>query len=118
MVERIEHGDAKRAAKKKSGGKRRMHKLASYESKESWLLKQPHRGKMMKFVVRTADNCTQMLSQTAGLGGTRETWWHYWCSGLQSMLSEKDGFVNTVSHTKFSSPSILPCPSIRISLIT
>ena len=24
----------------------------------------------MKFVVRTADNCTQMLSQTAGLGGT------------------------------------------------
>ena len=38
MVERIEHGDAKRAAKKKSGGKRRMHKLASYESKESWLL--------------------------------------------------------------------------------
>ena len=50
--------------------KRIMHKLASYESKESWLLKQPHRGKMMKFVVRTADNCTQMLSQTAGLGTT------------------------------------------------
>ena len=76
MVERIEHGDAKRAAKKKSGGKRRMHKLASYESKESWLLKQPHRGKMMKFVVRTVDNCTQMLSQTAGLGAT-----HVKCGG-------------------------------------
>ena len=39
MVERTEHADAERAAKKKSGGKERMHKASKSQSKESWLTK-------------------------------------------------------------------------------
>ena len=33
-----------------------------------------------------------MLSRTAGLGVThvKHAWWHYWCAGLQAMLSEED----------------------------
>ena len=53
VVERIERTDAERAAKRRPvERKERMHKLASHESKESWLPKQPHRDRMMKFVVR------------------------------------------------------------------
>ena len=84
-------------------GKERMHKLASHESKESWLPKQPHRDRMMKFVVRTVDKSTRMLSQTAGLGAT-----HVKRGGIigaqafsRCYLRRMNGFVNTVSHTKF-----------------
>ena len=86
-----------------------MHKLASHESKESWLPKQPTRDRIIKFVVRTVDRSTWMLSQTAGLGATQVK-----CGGIsgaqafsQCYLRRMNGFVNTVSHTKFSSSLIL-----------
>ena len=97
--------------------KERMHKLASHESKESWLSKQPHRDRIMKFVVRTVDRSIWMLSQTAGLGAK--------CGGIigvqafsQCYLRRMNGFVNTVSHTKFSSSLILPHPSTIYHLLT
>ena len=83
--------------------KERMHKLASHEREESWLPKQTHRDRMMKFVVRTADRSTLMLSRTAGLGAT-----HVKRGGIigaqafsQCYLRRMNGFVNTVYHTKF-----------------
>ena len=80
-----------------------MHKLASHEREESWLPKQTHRDRMMKFVVRTADRSTLMLSRTAGLGATHVK--HGGIIGAKAFsrcyLRRMNGFVNTVYHTKF-----------------
>ena len=107
---------------KKNGGKKGTNAQASKSRKQGeWLPKQPHRDRIMKFVVRTVDRPVYMDAESDSWIGcnTCEMWWHYWSQAFsQCYLRRVNGFVNTVSHTKFSSSLILPHPSSIYQLLT
>ena len=95
VVERIERADAERAAKKKSGGKKGKNTQSSMSRRRNT------RGESTKTATQKQDadevsceNCGQVYTDAESdswIGcDTCETWWHYWCAGLQSMLSEED----------------------------
>ena len=92
VVERIERADAERAAKKKSGGKKGKNAQASKSQKRGELATKTDTQRQDDEVC--CENCGQVYTDAESdswIGcDTCETWWHYWGSGLQSMLSEED----------------------------
>ena len=92
VVERIERADAERAAKKKSGGKKGKSAQASKSRKRGELATKTDTQRQDDEVC--CENCGQVYTDAESdswIGcDTCETWWHYWCAGLQSMLSEED----------------------------